>query len=44
MQKIFSQTTPLKDQNGNNFPEWEEKKARWNFFNKLWGNHRFKII
>jgi type I restriction enzyme S subunit len=28
MQKIFSQTTPLKDQNGNNFPEWEEKKAR----------------
>jgi type I restriction enzyme S subunit len=33
MQKIFAKEFRFKDENGNNFPEWEEKKSAGEIFN-----------
>ncbi|WP_051536188.1 restriction endonuclease subunit S [Marinilabilia salmonicolor] len=39
MQKIFNREIHFKDENGKDFPEWEEKKAREIFYNHTNKNH-----
>jgi type I restriction enzyme S subunit len=39
MQKIFSQEIRFKDDNGNDFPEWEKKRAKEVFYSHTNKNH-----